>query len=173
MIGLHGREEQDFLDAVGVREEHGQSVNTDTPAASGRQTVLQGLHEVLVDCLSLHVTCLLCLCLVREQVELDLRVVKLGVGIDKLVVVAEKLEALDEAGLASVPLGQRGHDLWVIDQEGRVLAVDLNEVADQFIDQAGGRSGVGTVNTLLLAELVEESSCFLSCEGVSLGKLDS
>ena len=89
LIGLHGREEQHFLDAVGVREQHGQSVDTDTPAAGGRKSVLEGLHEVLVDCLCLNITCVLSLGLISEQIELDLRVVKLGVSINKLMIVAE------------------------------------------------------------------------------------
>jgi hypothetical protein len=36
------------------------------------------------------------------------------------VVIAEKLEALNQAGLGSVPFGEWGHDLRVINQEGRV-----------------------------------------------------
>ncbi len=36
LIGLHGREEQHLLDAVGVGEQHGQSVDADAPPASGR-----------------------------------------------------------------------------------------------------------------------------------------
>ena len=61
----------------------------------------------------------------------------------------------------------------MIDEEGGVEAVDLNEVADEFIDETGCGPGVRAVNSLLLAEFVEESPGLLGGEGVSLGQLDS
>ena len=89
MFGLHGGEENDLLDVVVVSEEHSHAVETDTPASGGRKSVLEGLHEVLVDCLCLNITCVLSLGLISEQIELDLRVVKLSVSINKLMIVAE------------------------------------------------------------------------------------
>jgi hypothetical protein len=74
--------------------------------------------------------------LILEEIKLHLWIVELCVGIDELVVIAEKLEALNEAGLRSVPFSEGRHDLRVIDQEGRVFAVNLNKVANELIDQS-------------------------------------
>ena len=61
----------------------------------------------------------------------------------------------------------------MIDQERGVKAVDLDEVADELVDETGGGAGVRAVDSLLLAEFVEEGAGLLGGEGVPLGQLDS
>jgi len=100
--GLHGREEKDLLDVVGVREEHGQAVDSETPTGGGRKTVLQGGAKVLVNHLGLVVSGGLVLGLLGEPLPLDEGVVQLGVGVAYLLGGNEELEPLSEAGLAPV-----------------------------------------------------------------------
>lgn len=88
-------------------------------------------------------------------------------------IVAEELKALDKAGLAAMPLGERAHDLGVVDQEGRVLAVNLDEVPNELVNQAWRRAWVCAVDSFLLAEFVEEDASLFSCESVTLGELNT
>lgn len=63
--------------------------------------------------------------LVLEHLALLDGVVELGVRVADLAAVDEELEALCEAGLASVPLGERRHDLRVVADEARVQQLRL------------------------------------------------
>lgn len=54
---LVGREEQDFLDVGGVRQEHDQSVNAKTPSTSRRQTVLEAAVTTSANCYPVHIRC--------------------------------------------------------------------------------------------------------------------
>lgn len=93
LLWFHSWEKQYFLDAVRVRHEHGKSINTDTPASSWWETVLEGVDKVSIDGLSFIVTHILGLGLVLESFQLYLGVVQLGVSVDDFVEVAEKFES--------------------------------------------------------------------------------
>lgn len=58
--------------------------------------------------------------------------------------------------LRSVELAQRAHNLWVVDQEGRVLEVDLQEMAHQLVDEACSRSGISAVHFVELSLLIKK-----------------
>ena len=49
VVGLHGREEEDFLDVVGVGQEHGDAVDAHAPAGRRRKAVLQRGAEAFVE----------------------------------------------------------------------------------------------------------------------------
>ena len=93
---LHGWEEKNILDAVGVRHQHGQSVNTDTPTSSRWETVLKRSDEVSVNGLSLIISHLLGYGLILESLKLYLGVVQFSVGVDDFVIVDEQLKSLRE-----------------------------------------------------------------------------
>ena len=48
----------DYLDVVGVCEEHGQPINPHAPPTSGREAVLQSNAEILINLLSFIVACI-------------------------------------------------------------------------------------------------------------------
>lgn len=173
LVWLHGWEKKNLLDAVRITHEHGKTIDTESPTTSRGKTVFKRLNEVSVDTLGFEISLILSLGLVKEEVNLDLRIVKLCVGVDKFVIVAEELESLDEAGLSSVPLGKRTHDLGMIDQESGVLAIDLNEVTNKLVDKSGGGAGIGTIDTLFLCNLFEEKTCLLGGKSLTLRKLNS
>ena len=49
VVGLHGWEEEDFLDVVGVGQEHGDAVDAHAPAGRRRKAVLQRGAEAFVE----------------------------------------------------------------------------------------------------------------------------
>ena len=68
--------------------------------------------------------------LLLERPPLHGGIVQLRVGVGKLLLAAEGLESLREAGDLAVPLGQRRHDLRVLRDEGRVDAGLLQVVTN-------------------------------------------
>lgn len=104
-VGLHGWEEQNFLDAIGVSHKHSQSVNTDTPTGGWWETIFEGSYKVHVNGLSFIITEILGFGLVLEFLKLDLWIVQFGVSIDDFMVVNEKLESLSQSFFTSVPFG--------------------------------------------------------------------
>lgn len=54
--GLHGREEDDFLDVVLIGKQHDEAIDTESPSTSGRETVLHRSAEVLINGLSFVIT---------------------------------------------------------------------------------------------------------------------
>jgi hypothetical protein len=118
--------------------------------------VFERVHEDLIVEHGFVVSFLLLSHLCHEQFLLHEGVVELGVGIAELVVFDEELEPLGEAGLAAVVLGERRHRLWVLDDEGGIQALRLEEAADQLVDESEGGSGVRAVDLVLLALLIEE-----------------
>lgn len=133
--GLHRREEQHLLDVVAVGQEHGETIDTESPSSSGRKTVLESDAEVLVKTLGLLVSLGLVLGLLHESLTLHDGVVQLSVGVGELGVVHEQLEALAHARLAAVVLGERRHDGGVITDEGGVAAQRLHEVLHELIEE--------------------------------------
>lgn len=114
------------------------------------------VHEDLIVEHGLIVSFLLLPDLSHEELLLHEGIVELGVGVAELVVFDEEFEPLGEAGLAAVVFGERRHRLRVLDDEGGVQALRLEEAAHQLVDESDGGSGVGAVHLVLLALLVEE-----------------
>ena len=104
--GLHGREEDDLTDGVGVGQQHDAAVNTDTHTARGGHAVLQSVDEVLVHHAGLIVTGLTEGDLMLEAAPLIDGVVELGKGVGKFAMIDEELEALGEAGVLGGALGE-------------------------------------------------------------------
>jgi len=153
---LHGGEEEDLLDVVLVGEEHDEAIDTETPATSGRQAVLHGRAETLVNGLSLVVTGSAVGDLALEQPPLYDGIVQLGVGVADLATSNEELETLSERGSAAVVLGERRHDLGVISDEGGRDALGLNEVANELVEQASVGERRTALDAVLLALHLEE-----------------
>jgi hypothetical protein len=59
-----------------------------------------------------------------------------------------------------MPFGQWAHNLWLLDNEARVCALNLEVFGNEFVNKTSSAPWVGAFNTLLLAQLVEENSCF-------------
>ena len=70
--GLHGGEQQHLLDVVAVGQEHGETIDAEAPATGGREAVLHGDAEVLVEALRLLVAVALVLGLLHEALALGL-----------------------------------------------------------------------------------------------------
>ena len=119
-----------------VGEEHNETIDTDTPSTGGRETVFKAgknniyqltvlskgvyekhvrVDEGFINTLSLVITLLLLPDLLLEPQSLFEGVVQLGVGIAEFLAAHETFESFTETGTRSVPLGERGHDLWVTD----------------------------------------------------------
>ncbi len=62
LLRLHCGEEDDLADVVGVRHEHHEAIQTESPAGSRGQTVGEGVEEILVDEHRLVITGCLGLC---------------------------------------------------------------------------------------------------------------
>ena len=73
------------------------------------------VDEGFINTLSLVITLLLLPDLLLEPQSLFEGVVQLGVGIAEFLAAHETFESFTETGARSVPLGERGHDLWVTD----------------------------------------------------------
>mmetsp|Transcript_3328 Transcript_3328/g.7852 ORF Transcript_3328/g.7852 Transcript_3328/m.7852 type:complete len:258 (-) Transcript_3328:1098-1871(-) len=165
--GLHGGEEEHFLDVVRVRHEHHQAVDAEAPSAGRRQPVLEGRQEPLVLEHGLVVALGLVLGLVLEALALHEGVVELRVRVAQLLAADKELEALSEPWLRPVVLGQRRHDLRVIAEEGRRDKGRLQVLSHQLVDEAGGgaRRRAQDLSQLLLldgAEVVEELAALLA-----------
>lgn len=118
--------------------------------------MLQRIHKHLIIEHRLLISFVFLLHLIHEELFLDEGIVQFGVGVTQLVVVDEEFEAFGEAGLGTVVFGQGGHELGVFDDEGGVLALGLDEVADQLVDEAGGVAGGFADYAVLRALFVEE-----------------
>ena len=90
------------------------------------------VHEGLVDTLSLVVSLVLLPCLLLEPLSLVERIVQLGVSVADLLGSDESLEPLAKTRSGSMTLGQGRHDLRVSDDERRVDALVLDELADEL-----------------------------------------
>ena len=60
------------------------------------------------------------------------RIVQFSVSIADFVVVHEQFKSLSQSSLASVPFGQRRHDLGMINDEGGVEAFRFNEMTNKL-----------------------------------------
>ena len=107
ILRTHGREQQHFLNVVGVCQEHSQSIQSKTPSTSRRQSVLQTLAERLVNQLSFIVTGSLVSGLLLESLALINWVIQLGVSIANLFGGYKALEALTHANDGTMLLCQR------------------------------------------------------------------
>src|SRR5262249_5361860 len=100
------REEDDVADAILVGEEHHETLNTAAKAAGGRHANLKRLKVVLVEHLCLVVAALALARLVFEAGALIQWVIELGEALAQLEAARVGLEALDDAGVARLALGQ-------------------------------------------------------------------
>jgi hypothetical protein len=169
---LHGREEDDFLDVNIIGEKHCESIDSKTPTASRRKTVLKRRAEHFIDQLRLIVTSILVLGLLRETSALDVRIVQLGVRIANLSGIHKHLEALGQARDVSVILRQRGHDLRMIDDERRIDAGDLDELSDQLVQQTRRGLRWRAMHVVLSAQIRQEQTSLLRVERLRDGDLE-
>lgn len=126
--------------------------------------MLQRVHEHVIVEHALVVSFFFLAHLLQEQLLLHEWVVEFGVGVAELVVFDEEFEAFGESGFGAVVLGKGRHELWMFDDEGGVEALGFEEAADQFVDEADGGSGVGAVDVMFLALMVEEDLCLFRGE---------
>ena len=151
LLGLHVREQQDVADGRGVGEQHDHAVDADADATRGRHAVLERAHVVLVVLHGLVVAAGLLLHLRGEALGLIDRVIELGERVGVLVRGDEELEAVREARVVLVTLGQRGNLDGVIHDEGRVDEDGLAELVEQLGDElAGGPLGL-VLDVMLVA----------------------
>lgn len=99
-------------------QQHGEAVDTQTPAGGRGQAILERQHELLVGQLRLGVAGRLLRRLLTKAPPLLRRIVELRVSIAQLLAAHEELEPLGDAGAPRVRLGQRRQALGVTDQEG-------------------------------------------------------
>lgn len=110
LIWFHCWEKHDIFDTDFIGQEHSDSVDTCTPSTSWWQTILKGLNVVLIDKLCLIISILLSIGLLHKSIKLHLWIVELGVCINDLVIIAEKLKSFRESFLRSMPLCKRRHE---------------------------------------------------------------
>ncbi len=76
--------------------------------------------------------------------------------------VNKQLEALGQTLFGPMPLSERTHDLWLLDDEARVGALNLEIFSYKLVDETSSASRVSAFHTLLFAQVVEEYSCLFS-----------
>ena len=113
------REENHFPDRADAGQEHGQAVDPDAEAATGRQAVLQGREVVVVDGLGFLVTAGGQNGLGLEALPLVDRVVELGEGVGQFPAGHDDLEPFDQRGVVAVGPGQRRDLPGIVEDEGR------------------------------------------------------
>ena len=117
--------------------------------------MLKGSHETIINTLGLIITLRSRLSLVREVLELDLRVVKLSVGVTDFFTTDEELKALSESRVVAMELGERRHDARVVAEEGRGDIGIFHELAHQTVQKACRRMWWGKLELELGIELGE------------------
>lgn len=132
---LHSGEQQHLLDVIAIGEEHGESIDSESPSSRRRESMLESGAEVLIETLRLFVSLGLVLGLLHEPLSLHYGVVQLGVRVRQLRVVHEQLEPLAQTRLAAMVLGQRRADGRVVADEGRVQTERLHEVLDELVQK--------------------------------------
>ena len=75
--------------------------------------------KAFIEELGLNISGSLGVSLLHKRLELHLGVVELGVRIDQLMEICEELETFRQTLLVSMPLGERAHNLRMINQECR------------------------------------------------------
>lgn len=99
-FGTHLREEEHVTDARSVREEHGETVNTDAAAGGRGEAVLQGADVVRVVVHRFIVALALRVSLSLEAAGLIVRVIELREAVRVLAADDIELEALADARIA-------------------------------------------------------------------------
>ena len=102
------------------RQQHHEAVDPHADPARGRHALLERAHEVLVVGLGLLVALGRVAALLLEAGALLVGVVELGEGVGELHPAGEALEALHQAGLGAVGLGEGRQLHRVVDDEGGV-----------------------------------------------------
>mmetsp|Transcript_7743 Transcript_7743/g.9319 ORF Transcript_7743/g.9319 Transcript_7743/m.9319 type:complete len:333 (-) Transcript_7743:490-1488(-) len=72
-----------------------------------------------------------------------------------------------------MPLGERAHQLGVVNDEARADALRLKVLAHEFVNQARSGTGSAAVNVLLNADLIEELASLLRLEVATTGQLSA
>ena len=134
---------------IGVGQQHDAAVDADSKAAGGGQAVLQGVDVVLVHHAGLLVSAGPELHLLLEPLLLVNGVVELGERVGVLVRGDEELEAVGEARVVLVALGERGHLDGVVDDERRVDEDGLAQLVEELGDQLTGGPLVLVLDTML------------------------
>ena len=157
-IWLHGWEEHNLLNVIGVGQKHGDSVNSKTPSSSWWETIFKSSDETLVNMLSFKISSILGSSLSLESLKLNLWVVQFCVGIDNLMEVGKQFKSFRKTWFASVPFGKWRHNTWSVDDKSWALALALKEFTDEFVNKSSSSSWVRALNTFLLTEVVKEKS---------------
>ena len=75
LVWLHGGEEQNFLDVIGVGQQHGEAIDTHAPSSSRWKTILESANVILIDTHRLIVSITLSSRLLLEEFKLNFRVI--------------------------------------------------------------------------------------------------
>ena len=137
----HGGKEDHVADGRLVGEDHHQAVDAQAHTAGGRHAVLQGPDVVGVEGVGLLVAGGALAHLVLEAAPLIVGIVELAERVRQLLAADEQLEPLGEGGIAAVLLGQRRERLGVVEHEGRLHQLGLEEdLEDLVLQAAAGRA---------------------------------
>src|SRR3954469_19179956 len=131
----HRREEHDLADRAPAREEHHEAVDPDADPARRRHPVLEREQVRLVERLRLLVARRRVTDLLLEAPPLVVGIVELGERVADLHPADDRLEALDEALLGAVALGERRELDRVVEQERGLDEVRLDVLGDQVVDE--------------------------------------
>lgn len=170
-LRLHGGEKKNLLDVKGTSEEHGHTVNSETPSGSRGETELKSAAEVFIKDLGLIISLSLVLGLGQEALTLNHRVVQLSVCVTNFLSEDKEFETLSKTGVVAVVLGEGRHELGLIHNEAGVDDLVLEEVTSHSVEKTSGREGRRTVEVKLLALLDEEGVGLIGLEGE--GNLES
>ena len=93
--------------------------------------------------------------LIFEEGPLENGVVELGVGINNFMIINEEFEPFAQLRIMPVILGERGHDLRMVDDEGGTETVDFEEMSSELIEQPGSGARRRTFATMLFGQRVQ------------------
>jgi hypothetical protein len=74
----------------------------------------------------------------------------------------KQLKTFSKTLFGSVPFGERAHNLRLLDDETWIGAFNLKIFSNKFVDESCSAARIRALNTLFLAQIVEEYSCFFS-----------
>ena len=149
---LEMREENHFADGLRSREQHHQTIHTDSYPSGGRHAVLQCIEEVRVGLLLLPAS------LMGQSLALEIGVVKLRVSGRNFLPVDDQLVDIHGRGVGVIETGKRNKLLRDMGDEARIDGLLLHKL---FKDMLGHLELLGALRDIELERRAARTLPFL------------
>ncbi len=126
--------------------------------------MLDALQEISVQIAGLFVSVVLLNDLLLELVSLNKGIIELSVRVNELLPVDKHLEPFGHSLLGPVVLGKWTHDLRVVNEESRRVALNLEVLGNELVEQSGSGSWSRARDFELFTKFVQKQSWLFSLE---------